>query len=120
MAKTSKKALKKPKKVNVSEPVYKYDEMVNYLQKKTGRDLRNWAGKTYGTGEASDHFRYLDFWHWLCESELIVNSSFTYIPIDFYGDKGPEDPEDKWIYDILMLFKEEFGEPNNLKCWVEW
>jgi hypothetical protein len=82
---------------------YDWLEIENYLQEKTGRNFRDWAGKW--DKEKNDDIPYQDFWHWMLDNYEITNGMI----IDFTTDWDLEQPSESWVKEILTLIKDEFG-----------
>lgn len=92
-----------------------FNECCEWVGNKLGKDLTNYAGKTYD--QADNDIPYYNFWHWILDNNEIHNGCFFWLSLVGSDD----DPE--WVKEILRTFGEEFKDyidGNDIKFWVEW
>ena len=102
--------MKKPVKKNRHPPAYLWNEITKWIMHKTGKDLRDWAGRL---NKCDETIPYQDFWHWLLDRYDIHNG--CYIDIELH-DPPADAP---WVKEVMDLLKEELGE-EEIYCWVVW
>lgn len=107
--------MKKP--VPKIKKVLYYNECEKYIAEKLGiKDLRNVAGKTYDGSAADNAKKYLDFWHFLCDSNDVHNGCEIMMP--YCEEDAIYEDKDKWALDIARAFAAEFGP--DAEYWVAW
>jgi len=161
--------LKKPTKK--TSTAYEFNEVMHYLEEKTGKSFRDYAGKFSKEGKAENDklldtwladngyagkryvldmpqgsnkdwaenseemklrveintkYRdvektnerpYLDFWHWMCDSNEISNGGWLYLP-DWSCMTDPD--VEPWKKEILQHFRDFLGDDYDERMRVEW
>lgn len=106
-----KAGVKKPKKLK-RESTYDWHDIDDFIQKKYGKDVRDWAGK-YSKKNKVQEVEYQDFWHHLCDRHEIHNGvTITIWPEDALDDK--ELPA--WQREIYEILLKEFGSEIEALC----
>lgn len=115
----AKKALKKPKPVYQTAPAYNWSEVCQWIEHKTGKDVRDWAGR-HKQKRYNDKIPYQDFWHWLVDMCDIHNGSHFHLDLsDDQVDDG--DSEHLFVREILAVLRKEFPEAKGeMYCYVFW
>jgi hypothetical protein len=99
-----------------SEPHLDYHDCARWVEKKLGKELRNYAGYTYQDGDTRP---YQDFWHYVIDQTEIHNGCYFYLTV-----QGTDIEEcEPWQKEILATFAEEFSDhidDDLLYFWVDW
>jgi hypothetical protein len=99
-----------------------YLDCVKWIESKYKISLRDFAGKFKNIKDNKPNdVPYQDFWRWVIGINIgIHNGSRFYLSI--YPEDIKEE-EEKWVRDILQMFKaefEEYADEGILTFWVEW
>lgn len=102
----------KPTAKRLENLAYQWNEVVEWVQQQSGRDVRDWAGKyTDNRPDAP----YQDFWHVICNGGGIHNGCFFWVSLN------PNDYEEDFCKEIVSVIAKEFPEcEGEMYCWVEW
>jgi hypothetical protein len=110
--------MKKPKPITVSQ--LDWSECIEYLEKKYDFESRNYAKSSYSTFNTKP---YLDFWHYICDSQNPSNGGTIYFDKDSldickfnHEDKDLPKEFRGWREKIIGYILNEFGEGKNKQC----
>jgi hypothetical protein len=103
--------------LHTDPPFYIFREIRDAVEKNTGKQVRDWAGK-YKSEHTNHDVPYLDFWHKMIDymddypmlNGLVANVSFEEMALYFEEKDGEKA---KWIREICEEFKKVLGEPNS-------
>lgn len=110
-----KAAVKKvPKPRKKSRSAFEWSDIVEYIQKKYGKDVRDWAGR-YSKKKRNESAEYQDFWHFICDKCEVHNGATIWLfPYDWMEEEGCED----WKKEICQILVDEFG--SDFEAFVSW
>jgi hypothetical protein len=91
---------------------YDWSDVAKELKANTGKEYRNWAGKTYGVGTVGEDRPYQDFWHVICNSTDMGNGI-----IDNYFN--PEEVIECWDDRYVPAGKDPKDSEWQLEVWQE-
>lgn len=113
--KTAVKKVPKPRKKSRSD--YDWNDIVDYIQKKYGKDIRDWAGKYSNKSKhkKSEEIEYQDFWLFMCDVCEIHNGSVVWL---FPGDWAEDETCPPWRKEICKILVKEFG--FEFQAYVSW
>ncbi len=107
--------MNKPTKTYPVPETYGWGEIVEWVQYKTGRDVRDWQGKFKAGYAANQEIPYQDFWCVICDLYGLNNGSYFRLDLD------PGAYEQDFCKEIVGVIAAEFPAPDGfLPCWVEW
>ena len=117
--KSSKKAPKKPILEHQNDPAYNWSDVCKWVEHKTGKDVRDWAGK-FKSKKYDDKVPYQDLWHWITDTNEIHNGCYFYLSLD--DDQiEDDDTEHLFIREIFAVLREEFPEAQGeMYCYTWW
>jgi hypothetical protein len=110
-----KKIVRKPVRKQRNDPAFDWGELQEWVKYKTGKDVRDWAGK-FSKKEYDDLIPYQDFWHILTDTQEIHNGGYFYLSL------REEDYEENFAKEIVRLLAKEFPKYKNgdMYCYVYW
>lgn len=107
-----KTGVKKPKKQK-RESSYDWHDIDDFIRKKYGKDIRDWAGKYSKKGKQQEETEYQDFWHHLCDRYEIHNGA----TITIYPQEKLEDSDlPAWQREVYEILLKEFGSQIEALC----
>lgn len=83
------------------EPIYNYNEVIEYIEKKYGIETRDYYGK-FKDGHDNGK-EYCDFWHFICDHCEIYNGCSAML---FWSQIEEEDTP-KFVKEIAKLLDDE-------------
>lgn len=89
---------------------FDWNEVTNEVERLSGKNIRNWAGKSWNSDDPSYNNEYLDFWHKFLEMYEHQMHNGAYIEVDFeqeleYWTDTP------WVVEILKLYQQVVSMP---------
>lgn len=115
-----KKTPTKPEMKLTGEPAYQWRDVEEWVLHRTGRAMRDWAGKFSKKRDDYEKVPYQDLWHWICDRSDIHNGCYFYLILD---DQEIEDTDTEHLFirEIFAVLREEFPEAEGeMYCWVSW
>lgn len=99
--------MKKPTKKTIV--CWDYNKCADYISKKLGKDIRNFAGCKFKV--RGKDAPYQDFWHFLIDILNPSRGGFIHL-----SNEWLDNCTEPWHKEIMEAFLVEFGEGENREC----
>jgi len=103
---------------------FDWTEATKEVRRLSGKDPRNWAGKSFDVNNLNNTKPYLDFWHeFIGDHEYFIHNG-GYVPVNFEDiiqdivDFGT--PEDQWTAEVYKLYQQVVGGLEEATFYISW
>lgn len=112
------------KPIKHSKSYYYYNELLEYLQEKSGRQFNDYYGaclRSRVTGIPNSDREFLCFWHWVCDNCNPQNGGFITFYREWLTSEEYDWTGEEWVKEIYAMFVDEFADENGeVEMMVSW